>query len=76
MKLGVLHLSDIHFRRDTDPARKYGECVSKACYQIARRSDEFVVVVTGDIAFGGQATEYKYASELLSTISTKLQGKV
>lgn len=76
MKLGVLHLSDIHFRRDTDPARKYGECVAKACYQIARRSDEFVVVVTGDIAFGGQATEYKYASELLSTISTKLQAEI
>jgi len=75
MKLGVLHLSDIHFRRENDPARKYGECVAKACYQVARRSDEFIVVVTGDIAFGGQAIEYKYARELILLISSKLQAE-
>ena len=76
MKLGILHLSDIHFRHEDDPARKYGECIAKACYQTAHQSDEFVVVVTGDIAFGGQATEYRYASELLSTISSKLQTEM
>lgn len=76
MKLGVLHLSDIHFRREDDPARKYGECVAKACYQTAHQCDEFVVVVTGDIAFSGQATEYRYATELLSTISSKLKTEI
>lgn len=73
MKLGVLHLSDIHFRREDDPARKYGECIAKACYQTARQSDEFIIVVTGDIAFGGQAIEYKYASDFLASISSKLK---
>lgn len=73
MKLGVLHLSDIHFRRENDPARKYCECIAKACYQTAHQSDEFVIVVTGDIAFGGQAIEYQYASEFLASISSKLQ---
>ena len=70
MKLGVLHLSDIHFRHETDPARKYGECIAKACYESAHQSDEFIIVVTGDIAFGGQEIEYKYAAELLSTVSS------
>lgn len=73
MKLGVLHISDIHFRYDNDPATKYGECIAKGCYQAAHNSDEFVIVVTGDIAFSGQDNEYKYAKEMLSTISSKLQ---
>lgn len=76
MKLGVLHLSDIHFRYEDDLARKYSKCIAKACYQTAHQSDEFVIVVTGDIAFGGQAEEYKYADELLSTISSMIQTEI
>lgn len=72
MKLGVLHLSDIHFRYEGDPARKYASCIAKACYETAHQSDEFIIVVTGDIAFGGQDIEYSYAKELLSTISELL----
>jgi hypothetical protein len=76
VKLGVLHLSDIHFRYETDPARKYGSCIAKACYESAHQSDEFIIVVTGDIAFGGQDIEYKYATELLSTISDLLHTEI
>lgn len=76
MKLGVLHLSDIHFRYETDPARKYGSCIAKACYEPARQSDEFIIVVTGDIAYGGQDSEYKYAAELLSTVSELVQTEI
>lgn len=72
MKLGVLHLSDIHFRYANDPARDYSDCIAKACYQKAHQSDEFIIVVTGDLAFGGQPTEYKYAKDLLLDIKQKL----
>ena len=75
MKLGVLHLSDIHFRKHTDRAIKYGESIAKACYQVAGQSDEFVVIITGDIAFSGQAQEYEYANELLSVILAKLESE-
>ena len=76
MKLGVLHLSDIHFRRESDPARKYGESIAKACYATAHQSDEFIIVVTGDIAFGGKAVEYGYAAELFSTILSALKAEI
>lgn len=72
MKLGVLHLSDIHFRYEDDPARKYAPSIAKACYATAHQSDEFIIVVTGDIAFGGQEKEYSYAKELLAKVSELL----
>ncbi|MER0043216.1 metallophosphoesterase [Pseudomonas sp. MGal98] len=75
MKLGVLHLSDIHFRHENDAARNYGDCIAKASYQIARRSDEFIIVVTGDIAFGGQESEYNYAGELLEKILVNIRNE-
>lgn len=76
MKLGVLHLSDIHFRHESDPCKEYGESIARACYQTAHQSNEFVIIVTGDIAFSGRSTEYGYARELLTTISSKLETEL
>ncbi|MEF9898955.1 MAG: metallophosphoesterase [Pseudomonas sp.] len=76
MKLGVLHLSDIHFKKDNDPATHFGDCIAKACYTTARQSDEFIIIVTGDIAYGGKKNEYEYAEKLLSTISAKIQNEI
>lgn len=73
MKLGVLHLSDIHFRDENDPARNYAESIASACFQTAHQSDSFIVVVTGDIAFGGKENEYTYAQKLFSKIKWKLE---
>ncbi len=75
MKLGVLHLSDIHFRHQDDAARGYAPSIAKACYEIARRSDEFIIVVTGDIAFGGQEVEYTYAKKLFEQISELISNE-
>lgn len=72
MKLGVLHLSDIHFRCKDDPAIEYGECIAKACYDIANESDAFIIVITGDIAFSGRNSEYELAKNLLHKIKDKL----
>lgn len=60
MKLGILHLSDIHFRHPNDPANGYGESIAKACYQTAHQCDEFIVVITGDIAFSGKKGVYGF----------------
>lgn len=76
MKLGVLHLSDIHFRHDSAPCKEYGESIARACYQTAHQSNEFVIIVTGDIAFSGRSTEYGYARELLTTISSMLETEL
>ncbi|MGI3746208.1 MAG: metallophosphoesterase [Janthinobacterium lividum] len=76
MKLGVLHLSDIHFRHADDPALSFGECIAKACYSTAHQSDEFLIIITGDIAFGGQEVEYNHAQKLLATISAKIEGEI
>ncbi|RMR05308.1 metallophosphoesterase [Pseudomonas syringae group genomosp. 3] len=76
MKLGVLHLSDIHIRNQDDPATKFGESIAKACYTTAHQSEEFIIVVTGDIAYGGQKVEYQYAKKLLLVISARIQAEI
>jgi hypothetical protein len=76
MKLGVLHLSDIHFHDESDPARNYAACIAKACYETAHKSDKFIIAITGDIAFSGKAAEYSYAIELISGISSMLESEI
>ncbi len=76
MKLGVLHLSDIHFHKEDDPATQFGDSIAKACYTTAHQSEEFIIVVTGDIAYSGSEAEYRHAKELLSTICTKIEAEV
>lgn len=75
MKLGILHLSDIHFRHPNDPANGYGESIAKACYQTAHQCDEFIVVITGDIAFSGKKEEYIHAEILLKKILGMLESE-
>jgi len=76
VKLGILHLSDIHLRKKTDIAIGLTGSIAKACYQIGHQSDDFIIVVTGDIAFGGQEEEYKLAKGLLVSLKDLLQAEL
>lgn len=79
MKLGILHLSDIHLRKKTDVALSLASSIAKACYQTGHQSDEFIIVVTGDIAFGGKKDEYALAKTLFVNLKSLLEtelGKV
>lgn len=72
MKLGILHLSDIHIANAADKCLSIADEIAKASYGLAHRSDAFIIIVTGDIAYGGQECEYLLAQELISNIRSKI----
>ena len=63
-KISWLHLSDFHFRAAGDNFSQDVSCDALARDIPSRLSDEFplqFIVVTGDIAFSGQVSEYELA---------------
>ena len=74
-KLSWLHLSDFHFRADGDRFSQNVSCEAMRRDIPSRLSKDFplqLVVVTGDIAFSGQAGEYALASEFLASLISDL----
>lgn len=65
MKLGVLHISDIHIKNSTDKVLEVGSSIAKACYATAHQSDAFAIIITGDIAFSCKKEEYDLAEVFL-----------
>ena len=74
-KLSWLHLSDFHYIADGDTFSQNVSCEAMRRDIPARLSDDFplqLIVVTGDIAFSGQAREYVFASEYLTSLASDL----
>lgn len=72
-KLVLIHLSDIHFTRTSGEVHDLDTNVrNELCRDAARLSNEIGpvagVLVTGDIAFGGQKAEYKHAADWLGKL--------
>src|SRR5213595_3593983 len=79
----LLHLSDIHFRKGEvgaamDPnAHLRNELLRDAearCKAIAKAPD--AVLISGDIAFGGDPAEYAYALDWLQELCTRCGMKL
>lgn len=75
MKLGLLHLTDIHIADSTDKVFDVGGSIAKACFSSVRQCDEFIIVVTGDIAYSGQQSEYELAAAFFREIKSKLESE-
>lgn len=75
MKLTILHLSDIHIRHSSDPVLFRATDIASACYSEVRESDGCFVVVTGDVAFSGQESQYDQAKRLLTDIKGAIQAE-
>jgi len=76
MKLGVLHISDIHIKTPTDKVLDVGSSIAKACYAIAHQSDTFAIVITGDIAFSCKKEEYQLAEEFFGAIKSEIESEI
>ena len=69
----ILHLSDLHFTADAGKDREVRSwCDSlltdiKGCLPRGPQSDTFIVI-SGDLTFSGQKSEFKAAGEFLSTL--------
>jgi len=72
MKLTVLHLSDIHIRGTSDLIFNFPKEIAATAFEAARESDACMILVTGDITYGGQKGEYKAAERLLRSIRSAI----
>ena len=74
-KISWLHLSDFHFRTTGDSFSQTVSCDELLGDIPSRLLDEYplqFVLVTGDIAFSGQASEYELASTFFVDLASKI----
>lgn len=76
MKLGVLHISDIHIKNPTDKVLEVGSSIAKACYAAAHQSDAFAIIVTGDIAFSCKKEEYDLAEAFFTAVKNEIETEI
>lgn len=74
MKILILHLSDIHFEKSSDYSNKNLSGIISALKNI----DEFssvIVVVSGDVAFGGKRKQYEIAYYFLANLKNRIKDE-
>jgi predicted MPP superfamily phosphohydrolase len=76
MNLVIVHLSDIHFKQDTDPILKRTEPLLASLRPHLAHAEAIVLAITGDIAQSGSANEYKLATRFLSDLKSRLKREV
>ena len=70
MVLGILHLSDIHFRSNVDnPASRRAQLIASAALSMVPEVTHLMLCITGDVAHAGKDNEYEIASQFLKELS-------
>lgn len=74
MKIGIIHLSDIHFREKRDnPLLEQAKALAAAAGSRTRACAGLIVAISGDIAFAGKVTEYEFANDFLLRFEDELK---
>lgn len=68
----ILHLSDIHIKSPKDPILKRTKNIAACVYSSLPSASKVFVVVSGDIAFSGQADQYALAEAFFSEIRSAI----
>jgi 3',5'-cyclic AMP phosphodiesterase CpdA len=74
MRLAVLHLSDIHFRKTGNPVSAKVDQIVSALLSADPGVTLCLVIVSGDIAFSGDPDEYAAALHFLLQLAQKAQA--
>ena len=75
MKLGIIHLSDIHLRNGefkVNADNEMAQAISAAVRTELIGTTHVLLIISGDIAFGGDEQEYNYAFEWFSDLYTRI----
>ena len=72
--IALLHLSDIHLRAETNPIAERIDAVASALRSEALPLNACFIVVGGDIAFSGLASEYAVATQLLIALKNRIHA--
>ncbi len=71
MELQLIHLSDLHFSKQSDPFEINIEKMIKAIISVGI-ADECVIVISGDLTFDGKNNEYYYVNSFVGALRKKL----
>ena len=73
MNLGIIQLSDIHFRTGNFEPTSDNTMAEQICAAVRTEligSTHIILIINGDIAYSGLSHEYEYATEWLSNLYT------
>lgn len=70
--LFLMHLSDLHLRRSSDPLLKQCDAIVASLSTYLPRKSNLIVLVTGDIAYAGLSDEYKLAENFFARLREQL----
>jgi len=73
MSVILLHISDIHIKSASDPILKRGKEIASSIYSLLPSASHIFIVVSGDIAFSGEAEQYDLATKLFNEILLEIQ---
>ena len=77
MKALIVHVSDVHLREGhKNPSIPKFSFIAPALQNEEFEIDKVIVVVSGDVAFGGAAEEYNLAKQCLETLGSDLQTRL
>jgi hypothetical protein len=75
MNIGILHLSDVHFKDNTsNPVSKRAEKIKAAVQSTLNGVSACFIVFTGDLAFAGKIDEYVIAESFLTELVSELRS--
>ncbi|NFO58523.1 metallophosphoesterase [Clostridium botulinum] len=73
IKIGIIHLSDIHLKTDTDKITKKMNFLVDALKNKCIELEYILIIITGDIAFSGKNEEYEIAYCIISDLKNELE---
>jgi len=80
MRVAILHLSDIHIQKDRDAILTRAQRIAAAAKGVDVSVTQYVIVLSGDIAFSGRETEYglaqTFVQELKAVLGTRANGTI
>ena len=71
MKIGILHLSDLHIESDNYSEKV--DAIVNACNYDVKQVSHLYIVLTGDITKYGRIDEYAKAKDFISTLQEKIK---
>lgn len=74
MKISILHLSDLHFKSNSNATEKKEVQIFDACKNEISLYEYLFIVITGDIANYGNEKEYKSVEEFLKRLEKRISS--
>src|SRR5437899_328004 len=72
MQIAVLHLSDIHINSSRSPVLSRASSIASALHEVAPHASACIVIISGDVAYSGQAAQYDAALKFLDDLRNSL----